>query len=206
VSAFCSKFKRDPITGMITSLDRGNANLGELATKGADLSLGYRFPRGTYGAFNLRSETTYVQSFSIKSTATSNFVNYVGEFGTPKWKSNVGVDWKLGNWSSTLTTRIYSGVKAQCWDKNTECSNPEQFASWGTNVNRLGTEVYHDLSVAYAFPWHGALMGGINNLLDKKPRVNYSAASALGGTSSSSSVDPERPIDRFFYLRYNQSF
>jgi iron complex outermembrane receptor protein len=147
-----------------------------------------------------------VQSFSIKSTATSNFVNYTGEFGTPKWKSNVGFDWNMGNWSTTLATRIYSGVKAQCWDKSTECSNPEQFASWGPNVNRLGTEVYNDLSVAYAFPWKGRLMAGANNMFDKKPRINYSAASALGGTSSSSSVDPERPIDRFFYVRYNQAF
>jgi iron complex outermembrane receptor protein len=206
VADFCNKFKRDPITGMITSLDRGNANLGELATKGVDLALGYRLPRTSFGVFSVRSETTYVQSFSIKSTATSNFVNYTGEFGTPKWKSNVGFDWNMGNWSTTLATRIYSGVKAQCWDKSTECSNPEQFASWGPNVNRLGTEVYNDLSVAYAFPWKGRLMAGANNMFDKKPRINYSAASALGGTSSSSSVDPERPIDRFFYVRYNQAF
>jgi iron complex outermembrane receptor protein len=26
------------------------------------------------------------------------------------------------------------------------------------------------------------------------------------GSSSSSTVDAERPLDRFFYVRYNQSF
>ena len=39
-----------------------------------------------------------------------------------------------------------------------------------------------------------------------KPIVVYDAGSAYGGNSSSSSVDPERPIDRFFYVRYNQQF
>jgi iron complex outermembrane recepter protein len=206
VTSFCDKFKRDPISGMVTTLNRGNANLGELNTKGVDLTLGYRFKRTSYGLFNVRSESTYVKNYSIKSTATSDFVNYAGEFGIPKWKANFGIDWSLGNWSATLATRYYSGVKAQCWDSKTECNAPDERASWGLNVNHLGAEVYNDLSVAYAFPWHGKLMAGANNVLNKKPRINYSASSGLGGTSSSSSVDPERPIDRFFYVRYNQSF
>ncbi|GAB3415269.1 TonB-dependent receptor [Massilia agilis] len=206
VQSFCDKFKRDPVTGMITSLNRGNANLGELGTKGVDLTVAYRFKRTSYGQFNLRSESTYVKNYSIKSTATSDWVDYAGEFGIPKWKANFSLDWNLGNWSATLATRYYSGVKAQCWDSTTECNAPTERASWGPNVNHLGAEIYNDLSVAYAFPWKGKLLVGANNVFDKKPRVNYSAASGLGGTSSGASVDPERPIDRFFYVRYNQAF
>jgi iron complex outermembrane receptor protein len=66
--------------------------------------------------------------------------------------------------------------------------------------------VYSDLSVGYAFPWKGKLLVGANNVFNRKPIVVYDAASALGGNSSSSAVDPERPIDRFFYVRYNQQF
>jgi iron complex outermembrane receptor protein len=206
VGSFCGKFKRDPITGMITQLDRGNANLGALRTRGADLSMAYRFPRTSFGVFGLHSESTWVREWASKSTDTASFVNYVGEYGLPKWKSNLTIDWSFGNWSATLGTRFYMDSKSQCWDTNVECSNPGEPASWGTDVDHKGNDFYSDLSIAYAFPWKGKLLVGANNVFNKKPVVNYNTASGLGGDSSSSSVDPERPIDRFFYVRYNQSF
>jgi iron complex outermembrane receptor protein len=206
VASFCGKFKRDPITGMIIALDRGNANLGAMRTRGADLSLAYRFPRTSFGVFGVRSDSTWVREWASKSTDTASFVNYVGEYGLPKWKSNLNIDWSFGNWSATLGTRFYMDAKSQCWDTNVECSNPGEPASWGTDVDHKGNDFYSDLSIAYAFPWKGKLMVGANNVFNKKPVVNYNTASGLGGDSSSSSVDPERPIDRFFYVRYNQSF
>jgi iron complex outermembrane receptor protein len=104
VQSFCDKIKRDS-TGQISSLSRGNANLGELGTKGFDLTVGYRLPRTAYGQFNVRSESTYVDSYRIKSSATSDFVNYAGEFGINRVKSNLALDWNLGNWSATLASR-----------------------------------------------------------------------------------------------------
>jgi iron complex outermembrane receptor protein len=43
-------------------------------------------------------------------------------------------------------------------------------------------------------------MVGANNLFDKKPR------NTINGAASSSYVDADLPIDRFIYVRYNQSF
>ncbi|HWJ96341.1 MAG TPA: TonB-dependent receptor, partial [Telluria sp.] len=207
VQAYCDKIVRDKATGQIINLSRGNANLGMLETEGADLSVSYRFPRSAWGQFNVRSESTWVKSWRSKSSATANWQEYVGEFGTPRWKSNLGVDWNMGNWSSTLGGRYYSGIRDKCWSSTVECSDPEQTgASFGKGVNNLSGEFYFDLSVGYKLPWNAKIMAGANNLFDKKPRIVYTAASTLGGTSSSSSVDPDRPIDRFFYVRYNQSF
>jgi iron complex outermembrane receptor protein len=206
VQAFCDKMKRDPLTGMITSLERGNANLGELATKGVDLELSYRFKRGAFGQFGVRSETTYVKSFSIKSTPTSDWINYAGEWGTDKIKSNLHVDWNLGNWSATWASHYYSALKDRCWTSTVECSNPNDLVSWGKGYNRQGSQTYHDISVGYAFPWNGKLLVGANNVFDKAPRIVLNSSSSYGGTSSSSAVDPDRPIDRFVYVRYNQSF
>jgi len=208
VQTFCDAIKRDATTGQIVNLSRGNANLGELGTKGFDLTFAYRFPRTPYGQFGVRSESTYVDTYEIKSTATSDFVNYAGEFGINRVKSNLTLDWNLGNWSATLTSRYYSGVKVHCWSaaNNQECSNPTDPASWGTGYSKLGSMTYSDLSVGYTLPWKGKLLVGANNVFNRKPIVVYDAASAYGGTSSSSAVDPERPIDRFFYVRYNQSF
>ena len=87
-----------------------------------------------------------------------------------------------------------------------ECSNPTGTYSGGTGYNRIGAFVYNDLNVSYKLAWKGTLAVGANNVFDKKPRITYDASSTYGGTSSSSSVDAELPIDRFVYVRYNQAF
>ncbi len=209
VQSFCDKIKRDPTTGMISSLSRGNANLGELGTKGIDLTFGYRLPRTSFGQFNIRSESTYVDSYRIKSTATSDWTEYSGEYGYNRVKSNLALDWSLGNWSATFASRYYSGTKVHCWSatNNLECSNPTGKVSWGTGYTDLGAMVYSDLSVGYAFPWKGKLIVGANNVFDRKPIIVYDSNTTYSaGTSASSSVNPERPLDRFVYVRYNQAF
>lgn len=208
VQSFCDKIKRDPITGQIVTLSRGNSNLGELGTKGYDLSVGYKLPRTAYGRFSLRSESTYVGKYEIKSTATSNFVNYAGEYGLYRVKSNNAIDWDLGNWGATFATRYYSATKGRCWTVSpaVECSDPTGTASWGTGFDRKSAMFYSDLNVSYNFAWKGKLMVGANNVFDKKPRIVYDTSSTFGGTSSSSAVDSELPIDRFIYVRYNQKF
>jgi iron complex outermembrane receptor protein len=208
VQAFCDRIRRDPATGQIASLSRGTLNLGELATKGIDLSLAYRLPRTGLGQFNIRTETTYVDKYDTRSTVSAAPLHYAGEYGYNRVKSNLALDWSLGNWSATLASRYYSKIKVHCWSAplNQECSNPNDKTSWGTGYNRLGAMVYSDLSIGYALPWKARLLAGANNVFNRKPTIVYDAGSALGGASSSSAVDPERPIDRFFYVRYNQSF
>jgi iron complex outermembrane receptor protein len=205
VQSFCDKFKRDS-TGKIIALNRGNANLGELGTEGIDLGLRYKMKRTSFGQFTFASESTYVDSYKIKSTNDGAFTEFAGDYGVNRFKSNLGIDWNMGNWSATLNTRYYSKVKTNCWDTDIECNTPGGTWSGGTDYDVKKALVYHDLSVGYAFPWKGKLLVGANNLLDKKPRINYDAGSAFGGNSSSSSVDPDMPIDRFIYVRYNQSF
>jgi iron complex outermembrane receptor protein len=167
------------------------------------VSASYRFGRTSFGQFNVRSETTFVKSYRTKSTNTADWTEFVGEFGTSRVKSNLGIDWSLGNWSSTLGTRYFSGINDRCWSVNplVECSDPTSKYSGGTGVNHLPGAFYSDLSLGYKLPWNGKLMAGVNNLFDKKPYLVYSQS-----TSSSSAVDAERPVDRFFYVRYNQSF
>jgi iron complex outermembrane receptor protein len=201
--SFCDKIKRDPITGQIVNLSRGNANLGESQTKGLDMSVSYRLPRTGFGQFNVRSETTYVKSYRTKSSTAADWIEFVGEYGLSRVKSNLGIDWSLGNWSSTLGTRYFSGINDRCWTVTpaVECSDPTSKYSGGTGVNHLSGRFYSDLSIGYKLPWNAKLMGGVNNVFDKKPQLVYTQT-----TSSASSVDAERPLDRFFYVRYNQSF
>jgi iron complex outermembrane receptor protein len=203
VASFCSSIQRDPVTREITYLERGNANLGRLETDGLDLNLSYRFPMTRYGRFALRSDTSYTNSFKVKSSDAGEWTDYAGEFFYNRVKSNLSLDWTLGNWSATWTARYFSPIKDECWDE-TECNMPDFEASWGTGANKQGSLVFHDLNVGYKLPWKAQIQAGVNNLFDKKPRITYEAN--FSGQVSSSSVDPDKPIDRFFYVRYNQSF
>jgi iron complex outermembrane recepter protein len=205
VSSFCDSIKRDPVTGELTSLARGNANLGKMETSGIDLTLDYRFPRSKYGQFSVHNETSYVNSFKIKSTDAADWEEYAGEYFYNRVKSNTQVNWAQGNWGATWGVRFLSHVKDQCWDTDVECNMPNASAtSWGKGVNMQGAEFLHDINVSYKFAWNGKLMAGINNVFDKQPRVIYQVSGI--GQASSSSVDPDQSLGRFFYVRYNQSF
>ncbi|ALV09072.1 TonB-dependent receptor plug domain-containing protein [Roseateles depolymerans] len=205
VQSFCSSLKRDPVTGMITSLSRGNANLGQLETEGLDLDVSYQFPSTSYGQFAVRTNTSYVDKYEIKSTDTSDPINYAGAYPYYRVKSNISLDWKLNVWSATFSTRYYSKTKVDC---AFTCSNPDEplLGDPTAGFDRKGAVMYHDLSVGYKTPWKGQILVGANNVFNKKPRLNIDANSGYGGNSSSSSVDPDLPIDRFFWVRYNQTF
>lgn len=198
VASYCSVIKRDA-AGNVIALARGNANLGELSTEGVDIGLGYRLPRTAYGQFNIRSDSTWVKSFKSKSSDESEWQEYNGEYNYNRFKTNLSVDWSLGNWSATVTSRYSSGVKGKCYSATEECSNPDGDASFG-RYNKMGSVTYTDVSVGYKTPWKGQILVGANNFFDKAPRITYS------GNSSGSSVDPNAPIDRFVYVRYNQAF
>jgi iron complex outermembrane receptor protein len=200
VQSYCDAIKRDPSSGQITSLARGNVNMGALETQGFDVSLGYRLPRTAYGQFNLRSDSTYLDTYRERASGNDPWINYAGEYFYSRVKSNFAVDWALGNWSATWTARYHSGVKDKCYSTTAECSNVGGPASWGKNYNKLGAVVYNDLSVGYKTAWKGQVMVGVNNLFDKEPRTT------IRGAASSSAVDADLPIDRFFYVRYSQAF
>ena len=203
ISSYCSSLKRDA-NGQLVNLSRGNANLGSLETEGWDLSFSYRFPRSQYGQFTLRSDSTFVTKYEQNPGDGSDTISYLGDYDENgvayyRAKSNVALDWNMGNWSATWTARIFGRVKDLCYD-DTSCKYLTQEASFGTGYNKLGAMVYNDVSVAYKTPWKGTIMLGANNIFDKNPRTT------VLGAASSSAVDANLPIDRFVYVRYNQAF
>ena len=204
LAEFCSQIRRDAATGQVIALSRGNANLGQIKTEGVDLDLRYRLPRTSFGQFSVRSETTYLDEYSTKSSAAARWIDFSGEYDLHRWKSNLTSDWALGNWSATWGMRYVSAVLDQCLNipKGWECNSPTVFRPGASSpgANRRGSLTYHDFSVGYNLPWKGRLLAGVNNAFHKKPRFT------LLGASSATTVDADLPIDRFFYVRYNQSF
>nr|WP_314545125.1 TonB-dependent receptor [uncultured Massilia sp.] len=210
VASYCNVIKRDPVTGQITSLSHGNANLGGLKTAGIDLSFSYRFPRTPYGQFAIRSDSTFVTKYEQQADKDSEYVSSLGEYdaagGTAYYrqKSNISLDWNLGNWSATWTARYFGKIKDKCYSNSltspVECTNVNDVGNWGRGINELGAMVYNDMSVSYKTSWKGQIMVGANNIFDKNPR------NTVLGAASSSAIDANLPIDRFVYVRYNQAF
>eukprot|EP01114_Cavostelium_apophysatum_P024322 TRINITY_DN9481_c0_g1_i1.p2 TRINITY_DN9481_c0_g1~~TRINITY_DN9481_c0_g1_i1.p2 ORF type:complete len:963 (+),score=218.51 TRINITY_DN9481_c0_g1_i1:101-2989(+) len=200
---FCGLVSRDA-TGMINDIRRGNVNFGQIKTEGVDVELRYRMPRFSWGQINLRSETTYLDEYSTKSGGTAQWIDYSGDYDFHRWKSNLTADWSLGNLSATWGVRYLSSVTDQClsipnrWQCNDLTTTRPGATSPG--ANRLASLVFHDISVGYKLPWNANVRAGVNNAFDKKPRFT------VLGAASSTYVDADLPIDRFFYVRYNQNF
>jgi len=173
--------------------------MGSMSTKGWDLELNYRFPRTSYGQFAFRSQSTYTDEYNLQATNDSEILNYAGEFPIYRVKSNMSLDWTLGNWSATLGARYYSPVKTTC-NFEEECSDPEGQSAGFDGYNKLGSQVFTDLSVGYKTAWNGKIMVGVNNILGRGPRSNADAG------ASAAKVDADVPLDRFIWVRYNQSF
>jgi iron complex outermembrane receptor protein len=208
VQSYCNGIVRDA-SGQIINLSRGNVNQGALETEGLDLGLNYRLPRTKYGQFAVRTDTTFVTKYRTKADETAEWVSSVGEYDENgnayyRVKSNVTLDWSLGNWGASWTARFYGSVRDKCYSNDVnapvECSNVAGSANWGRGYNQLGAMVYNDLSVSYKTPWKGQFVVGANNIFDKQARTT------VLGAASSSAVDANLPIDRFIYVRYNQNF
>jgi iron complex outermembrane receptor protein len=200
---YCNSLRRDPTTGNLTALSRGNANLGQMETEGVDLAVSYRLPRTAYGQFGFRNETSYTDSFRTNDGPGTRWKEYVGEYYYNRVKSNTSIDWALGNWNATWGFRYYSPTKDTCWDVEEliECNMPNfVLADGNTGANKLGSVTIHDVSVGYKTSWDGRFLFGINNVFDKSPRMVYSTL------ASASKIDADQSLDRFFYVRYTQNF
>ena len=132
------------------------------------------------------------------------WVDYSGEYDFHRWKSNLTTDWSLGDFSASWGMRYVSAVQDACLSRprGLECSLPNVIRPGFTSLgaNRLGSLTYHDFNVGYNTSWKGRILLGVNNAFNKKPRFT------LDGASSATTIDADLPLERFFYVRYNQSF
>ena len=205
---FCSSITRDPTTGMINGLARGNANLGALRTEGVDFGGSYLFPKTPYGVFKATLDATYLIRNTSKASDTGPYQDTQGEYSLYRMKANLALDWTMGPYSARLMTRYYSKSKDECLISfDEDCSNPnDSTIDFGQGVNWKHATIYNDVNFAYETPWKGNISFGINNVLDVKPRIVFAAGSAGFAFSNSSSVDPTMPVDRYYYIRYAQKF
>jgi iron complex outermembrane receptor protein len=203
-ATYCGQFSRDPSTGQVVGLNRGNTNMGMLSTEGWDFGGHYRLPEFGYGRFMVSLDANYLSAYDTQSTPDADVVGTAGNWSLPRWRANAGLDWSMGNFGATWSLRYYGAFRDLCWnvDPAIECNQPTyEGKNWGTGANRKGASVYHDVQFRYNTPWNGSVQVGVNNLFRKERPVTYTVAN-----SSAAYYDPALDIDRYFYVRYNQKF
>lgn len=180
--ALCEKINRAPETGGAADgtlwigpsgyIVDGFFNLGELRTKGIDLSANYRLEIGNAGALNFGLQGTYTDTFEKQpDPASSARYDCVGLYGSvclapiPQWRHNLRTTWTFqNNLSVTLTWRHIDSV-----DLDHTSTNPALAGDVPLSDETLGSRDYFDLTGAYTFFENYTLRLGVNNLADKDP-------------------------------------
>jgi iron complex outermembrane receptor protein len=92
-------------------------NLGKVNTDGVDVSLTLRSGATQAGNFTLTLDGTYVHKYEYQDERDGPFIQNVGRYAANnpvfRWKHNLAVNWRLGDWNATLAQSFKSGYTDQ---------------------------------------------------------------------------------------------
>jgi iron complex outermembrane receptor protein len=174
----------------IAFIDSPTENLGELKTRGIDVSAGWRSGATGYGNFALTFDGTYVDQFKFQREKGGEFINAVGRYSDSapvfRWQHVAAVNWSMGSWAATLAQRYKSGYTDQ-----DPSLNP-----------KVDSYLVHDLSVSWTGIKNLTLTAGVLNIFDEDPPVTVQVTTFQRG------YDPRftDPLGRTFLLRAQYKF
>lgn len=213
IASSCSGFTRDltgtigTAPGEIVDATVSLVNGGYQETAGYDFNVRYRLPETSIGNFTLDWKTSYIDYWEYKrdneavtpvEQKNSWSVDSSAYF---RVRSNLSLDWNLGDFGATWSTRYYSGIKEACAYES-ECSNPDFSSSYtlAQATNETGANTFHDVQFRYSTPWNATVSVGANNVFDHQGTYLYTSPNSDFG------VYGGFDIGRFYYLKYAQRF
>jgi iron complex outermembrane receptor protein len=176
-AALCSLIHRGAGTGSLwfdtTDFVAANfQNIGQLATKGADLGAHYRLNIGSAGklAFNLAG--TYTRNFLTQPLPTAAAYDCAGFWGStcgpplPKWRHVLNTTWG-SPWAGLDVTLRWRMVGKSSVDRSS--SDPQLAAAFYPYTAHIPNYNYLDLSAAIPIGRSVDFRLGVNNIADKNP-------------------------------------
>lgn len=205
-AAYCGLITRDPNYGTaderytITNVDMPLMNLASYKVEGWDLGVLYKLPETSIGQFTVSLDGTYLSKWETKSTEDAPVDGRQGRYldQDPYWRirSNLYVDWSMGDFGVNYGLRYKSGMTEDCLlgaATRAYCSDPEG------RKNHIASTTYHDIQFRYNTPWKGTIMLGLNNVWDKQPPTSYLVSYNM--------FDPQYDLPgRYMYMQYKQKF
>ena len=169
-------------------LDLRQQNLGNVNTRGVDLTASLRQNLGDMGRLNLGLSATYVDKYEyqdfIGGPYNQNVGVYVGVGPIFRWQHSVTAVWNKGAWTVGAVARYKSSYIDQ---------DP---------VNTVGSYATGDAYVSWAAMKGLNLTFGINNIADKEPPYSNQ------GEVFQANYDPRfaDPVGRKYYVRASYQF
>lgn len=207
---FCSRRERDPNTGLLTFVDNTPFNVATQETTGWDYNGRFNMDFDFLGGFNYDMNATFTKSEEIlsRTTAESDLLNFVGDWGNPEWRGSISNRFERGDWSVLWRAR-YLGEQASIrnvvgvdYGERIEATSE----LGGNPVDSWDAVWYHDLSVSYdQDTW--AVTFGVNNLLDEEPAlVDQDASGATLGTGNEVLGSGYDLLGRRFFARVSKAW
>ena len=135
-------------------------NLGEVKTRGLDLSFLWRLPRNPWGNFTLNLDGTYVNKYEYQNERGGPFTQNAGRYAdaTPvfRWRHNLQLSWGMGDWNINLANRYNSHYIDQNKVAPEFARTVKHWSMW-------------TLSGTYTGNKNVDFTAGIKNLLDEDP-------------------------------------
>lgn len=144
-----------PTFDPIAYIDTPTENLGELKTRGVDVSLAWRSAATAYGRWGFSIDGTYVDQYKYQRERGGEFFSAAGRYSDAapifRWQHVATINWSAGPWSAVLANRFKSGYTDQ------------------DEVNQVGVYSVYDVSATYTGVKNLTLTGGILNAFDRDP-------------------------------------
>ncbi len=164
----CAAITRTP-SGLIQRINATLQNIGDIRTRGIDLTVTYRTPKFSAGSFGLSLNGNYLLKYTETFPAAVGFTttSYLGttrgfpDQSYPHFKGTGVVDWALGDIDAAFTGRYIDHV----------------FESSVVPGNRLGDTFYGDVRLTFTpiqLQHKVDFTVGVNNVFNKNPPACYS--------------------------------
>ena len=136
-------------------------NLGEVRTRGLDLSLLYRMPSNPFGKLSLSIDGTYVDKYEYQNERGGPFTQNAGRYADAspvfRWRHNLLLTLVRGDYVFNLANRYMSHYEDQNTAVAPEFANEvDHYSTWSVSATYTGNKQFE-------------LTAGIKNLFDEEP-------------------------------------
>jgi iron complex outermembrane receptor protein len=144
--------------GTINHIVASQANRGQMRTRGADVSLSYRFPATSIGSFDAKLNGTWMRSYEFQAEKNGPWMSNVGiitndgRYGgagpnsglaglpqiNPRWKHTASVTYTKDKWSATLSQRFNTGLTDLTPRSGSNLTKVDSYSQFNVNLRYTG--------------------------------------------------------------------
>lgn len=177
--------------GIIDHIVASQANRGQTRIRGADVAVGYRFPKTSIGTFNAQLDGTWYDKYEFQGEKDGQWFQNVGiitndgRFGAagpnsglagmpqvnPRWKHTASLGYTNGPWGGTLSQRHQTGLR-------------DLTPRAGSSLTKVDSYTQYNLNVRYKGIKNATISLGVNNITEEWPPLTANTIYSGGYVTS----------------------